>query len=332
MTDWVPLSPPAWGHAARTPETVLASVDAWVTNPALAALVGAFGGQPPAATGERLAWLDAFSGEHWDFRAGQERNLARRAEFSAPVTALILEAATAMGLATSTPPAQREYTHLLILGGLARACLVRPRFAADLIHDGISVGSVTALSAYRPLRGDENELIDKLGHSGKDNEMEVMQAGLTAAFSLGDPVADERHDERDAEFGTSLVRTWHAGALPVRLVVAPSPEPATRRANTADTYAYWADTCVHLGPADTILLVTSAIYVPFQHADAVRMLALPHGSSVETVGIDLSDERLGPLRQAFTPANYLQEIRSTIRSVRDLYTAAAAMTASATGK
>ena len=323
MSQSMSVPPPAWGGDAPTPESVITSIETWLRNEPLATLVDAFGGRVPheSAAGT-LKWLDDFSAEHWDFRVGQERNLARTADFDRATTDLILNTAAALGLTTSTPPARNAYDHVLILGGLVRACLLRPRFAAGLIERGLQTRSVAALSAYRPLRGDEHDLINALGVPDKRNEMEVMEAGLVEAFALGKPDDEQAYDEPGLEFATSLVRTWQASGLRIQLVIAPSPEPATRRANTADTYAYWADSCAHLTTGNSILLVTSSIYVPYQHADAVRLLALPHGCSVETVGIDFSDERLGALQQSFTPANYLQEIRSAIRATRALYAAA----------
>jgi hypothetical protein len=326
MSGFVRLIPPGWGESARTPAAVLDSIDAWARSEPLAALVSAFDGVlPDMETNLQLDWLERFSAQHWDFRAGQERNLARTAEFDPATTRLILDVAEALGLTRSVPPARKSYTHVVILGGLVRACLLRPQYAADLVRGGLRAGSVTALSAYRSLRGDETDLIEALGLAGRSNEMEVMEAGLVRSFGLGDPVDVQVTEMAEAEFGSAMVRTWLFDSLSVRLVVAPSPEPQIRRANTADTYAYWADTCVHLGAEDTVLLVTSSIYLPYQHADAVRMLALPHGCYVETVGIDFSDERLGALRQAFTPANYLQEIRSAIRGIQSLYAFATTM-------
>jgi hypothetical protein len=220
---------------------------------------------------------------------------------------------------------RRAYSHVLILGGLVRACLLRPRYAAELIDGGLETGTVAALTAYRPLGGNENDLIEELGLSGKTNEMEVMEAGLTAAFNLGEPVGEYRQNTVNSRFGTALVRTWNTGRIVVQLIVAPSPAPSVRRANTADTYTYWADSCARVSPSDAILVVTSSIYLPYQHSDAVRMLALPHGCSVETVGINLADERLGVLRQSFSATNYLQEIRSAIRGIGALYLTATAM-------
>lgn len=330
MTAFEPVAPPAWAEAAADERSVLDSVSAWVDNEALAALVAAFGERIPTGrdTGAKLAWLDGFSADHWDFRQGQERNLAAAAAFEEPTTAVILAAAAGLGLTSSTPPARDRYDHVLILGGLVRACLLRPRYAADLIGKGLSTPSVAALSAYRPLRGDEHELIAALGMPGKSNEMQVMEAGLTAAFDLGTPDSEQAHHDPAAEYATSLVRTWTEHGTRIQLVIAPSPEPTERRANTADTYAFWADTQAQLSAGQTLLLVTSSIYVPYQHADAVRLLALPHRCSVETVGIDFADHALGTLRQQFTPANYLQEVRSAIRGTRTLFEAASATLAS----
>ena len=56
-----------------------------------------------------------------------------------------------------------------------------------------------------------------------------------------------------------------------------------------------------------MLLVTSTIYVPAQHCDAVRVLALPRGCTVETVGFDVSSATLGPLQQ---PPGLLQRLHA----------------------
>jgi len=321
------IKPPGWGTTARAPGALLKSIDDWVGNPALAALVSCFGGDPePRPTADMLDWLDHFSAEHWDFRGGQERNLARAAEFDEPTTRTIMSAAEALGMTDPLPPSRRSYSHVLVLGGLVRACLVRPVRAAELVQSGIRTRSVSALSAYRPLGGDEHGLIEQLGLKAKQNEMQVMEEGLVRAFKLGRAVDDEPGNGLGGEFATSLVRTWVTDRLEVRLIVAPSSDPTSRRANTADTYGYWAENCAHLSEDDVVLLVTSTIYLPQQHVDAVRILTLRYGCAVETVGLDAAKASLGALRQSFTPANYLQEVRSAIRAVRALRSAAASVT------
>src|SRR4051794_37833496 len=95
-------------------------------------LVAAFGADLPAAgPGDLLAWLDDFSGAHWDFRAGRERDRVR-VELPGPLAAAALTAARGLGLAGAAGPSHGEYAHLLILGGLARACLQRTEHAARL--------------------------------------------------------------------------------------------------------------------------------------------------------------------------------------------------------
>lgn len=305
-----------------TRESILDEVERWVSGAPIAALLAAFGAEPPVGpTRDRLDWLEQFSAENWDFRAGKERNLAAAQTFAEPVQATIFSVATALGMVSTQPPRAARYDHVLILGGLVRACLLRPRYAADLLRQGVRASAVAALTAFRPLGGDEPALVRAAGITGEPaNEMEAMQEGLMRAFGL-DPAA--AHDVGSGEgFATELVRSWRQDDTTVELVVAPSPEPETRRANSADTYAYWADRHAHLQPGAQILLITSAIYVPFQGCDAVRVLALPRGCSVETVGVDVTSTDLGALQQQFTPANYLQEIRSAVRSVRSLHEAA----------
>ena len=82
-----------------------------------------------------------------------------------------------------------------------------------------------------------------------------------------------------------------------------------RRANTADTYAFWARRQPGLVAGQTVLLVTSSLHVPFQHLDAVRVLTLRHHCTVETVGVASATPEGAP-----TIATTLQEVRSALRS------------------
>ena len=69
-------------------------------------------------------------------------------------------------------------------------------------------------------------------------------------------------------------------------------------------------------------MVTAPIYVPFQHCDALRVLAVPYGCGVDTVGVDPGLPALRALPEpTLTPGRYLQEIRSAIRSMRHLHAA-----------
>lgn len=305
-----------------------ASIAAWVCSPPLTYLVEAFDGEPPrdGDLGELLGWLDRFSAR-WDYRGGKERNLVPPQEFSPRLQKLVLTAAHALGLAGASPPPSRRYDHVLILGGLVRACFARPEHAAKLLLglDGrdpeIVATSVTALGGYRPLRGDELELSSRFGREDLADEFDAMDAGVRAAFGLGELV-EERGESSPVVGAAWRVRRYETLAgLPIHVIAAPSTEPGTRRANTPDTYAWFAEQHARLNRGQRILVVTTDIYVPYQHADALRMLALPYGVDVDAIGILPGD--LDPrLAQAFAPHSYLQEIRSTIRALHVLHEAA----------
>jgi hypothetical protein len=303
-------------------EGIANAVETWVRSPALAAVVGEFGGKIPddLPLGELLDWLDEFS-TCWDYRAGKERNLVTSPQF-APVTRKVtLTAAEALGLVGPAAPSGGYYDHVLILGGLVRGCLARPLHAAKLLREGtIDAGAVTALGGFRRIAGDEVGLVERVAQEEVGDEFEAIDAGVRAAFELGG-CTGEQGDDSEILGASWRVRDYAtASGLAVRVVAAPSTEPGVRRADTPDTYAWFATELAKLQPAQRILLVTTEIYVPFQHANALRMLALPYGVEVDAAGMQPGrlDARL---QQQFEPHNYLQELRSTIRALRDLFAA-----------
>ncbi len=294
------------------------AIERWARSPDLAAIVAEFGGDLPKEE-ELPALLDRLAqfSTCWDYRGGKERNLVDSPDFGPARRRLVLDAAHALGLSGRTRLRHRRFDHLLVLGGLARACLARPLFAARLLSDGdAQADAVSALGGYRELKGDEIELVRSILGDTPLNEFDVMDDGVRHAFGLGEPT-DERGEESEIVGASWRVREYAAReGLCVRVVAAPSREPG-RRANTADTYVWFASEVAHLERGQRLLLVTSDIYVPYQHADALRMLALPYGVEVETAGMRPGevDSRLA---QEFLPHNYLQEIRSTILALRNL--------------
>jgi hypothetical protein len=330
----VPLPTARPGEPA--PE-ISASIDAWIRSRPLRDVVKEFGGDvPDLATGPLLAWLDDFSAEQWDFRRRTaeraaalrgadgrvERDQVQVPEF-APSTVDIIDAvAVALGLADSLPPPRQRYDHLLVLGGLARACLQRTAHAARLTAGGTEVGHVAALGSFRPLGTHEVELLDRLGGAGCAYEVDAMDVGIRSAYGYERPTREQRSADAGEVTNLSwLVRSYRsAGQPPVDVLAAPSTEPEQRRANTPDTYHFWARQ-VTLAPGDWVLVVTSPIYVPFQHCDAIRALALPYGCGVDTVGFDPGPAGELSLWQGVTPDRYLQEFRSAIWSMRHLFEA-----------
>ena len=299
-----------------------ADTRAWLACEPLAALVAQFGGDPgvyrdpavPLAT--RLARLDAFT-ERWDTRQGLERNLAAELELSPAQEALIVDAANALGL-RGDPPRHRHYDHMLMLGGLIRACVARPSYAAHLLREReITVGEVTTLGAHRPFVGNEFEQAEQLGWGPLAEEYEALDTGTRRAFELGEPEFEEgeRFADVGGTWGVKHYRT--ADGLPVRVVAAPSSEPALRRANTADSYTFFAEHVANLKPGEHLLLISTAIYVLPQHLAALRILALPYGVRVDTVGAVPTNRPWLPLSH-YSATKYLLEVRSTVRALVQL--------------
>ncbi|MFF3851467.1 hypothetical protein [Streptomyces sp. NPDC002328] len=313
---------------------LIADIDAWLASDAMRALVTAFHGDPDALAGTPgtlLARIDAlfeFTGSVNTRLEDAERNAADELPMTPDQADTTLAAVTALGLRDELPPRHREYDHVLMLGGLVRACFNRPAYAARLLDDGtVSAGAVTALGGHRPFgkkASDPNELesaiSERLGHPELTEEYQALDLGTRLAFGLGDPEREEGEESPDPAKLPGLtwgVKHYRTGAgLSVRVAAAPSTVPE-RRAHTGETYAFFAERLASLKPGARLLLVTTPIYTPMQHFTAIRMLALPYDVEVETIGGDVPD-RAPALRQPFTPTKYLNEVRTTVRALRAL--------------
>ncbi|MEV6519976.1 hypothetical protein AB0M37_29765 [Micromonospora chalcea] len=308
------------GVAGTTRAHLLAGIRSWVESTPVRGLVAHFGGDwPDGDLAAVLAGLDAFSARRWDFRQGRERPDAREPAFD-PATAEVVLSAAALGLVRAVAPARSGYAHLLVLGGLAHACLRRTAYAAMLARTAAGVtGEVAVLGSFRPLSAAECRTLDAAELSGCATEVDVLDAGVRLAFGVDAP-DDERGEPAGHPHRAWSSRTYRpAGLPPVRVLAAPSSEPDRRRAHTADTQRFWAEH-VRLRAGDDVLMVTAPIYVPFQHCDALRTLAVPYGCGIETVGVDPAARAAVDVPEpTLTPGRYLQEIRSALRSMRALH-------------
>ncbi|MDG4757160.1 hypothetical protein [Micromonospora sp. WMMD710] len=302
-------------------ERITSDVEAWVRSTPLRGLVGHFGGDWPAGDlAEVLGFLDDFSARHWDFRNGRERPDAREPDLDPATATLVLDAAATLGLVHPVPPARSAYAHLVVLGGLAHACVRRVGYAAHLLRAGLAVrGEVAVLGSFRPLSGWERVTLADAGLPPDETEVGVLDTAVRQVFGVTTPTEQAGVDAGHPHHSWSS-RTYRPDGLPpVRVLAAPSSEPDRRRAHTADTQRFWAGHA-QLARGDEVLMVTAPIYVPFQHCDALRTLAVPYGCGIDTIGVDptLADLAVLP-EQTLTPGRYLQEIRSAIRAMRALH-------------
>ncbi|MET0493376.1 MAG: hypothetical protein ABW000_09645 [Actinoplanes sp.] len=305
--DFAPLPLPAVGPGGDRTGTA-AQIAAWTDSPALAALVAAFGGVPPrpGPAADRLAELDGFSAEHCDYRKGRERADTEGETFPPATDALIRAAVTALGLLGRQSPPGRAYDHLLVHGGGARTMVARAGLAAALLRDGVTAAVVTGLGSERVLPAQEPVARERGLPGGVYTEGDAADDGLRLAFGLTAP-AESRSGASPAG-QRWWVRSYPGARPPVHILSAASTRPGLR-ANTADTLTGWAE-FLPSGPAGCrLLMVTSDLFVPFQHCDAVRLLGLRYGCAVDTVGYPNPHARTW---------EYLQELRSAIHSMQGL--------------
>lgn len=319
--NFEPAPIPSFLGPGRSADGVREAIKNWVRSEALEGILRAWHADVvnTSDTRGRLKELERFSAERWDFRGGVERNFIVEANDARED--LVMAAAEALGMRGETEPTQDKYSHMLVLGGLVRACLGRPQYAARLVRSRIRTDAITGLGGFRRLSDDERELAAAAGVPDVIDETDAIDQGLRLAFQLEREPTDERGADGDSPHSRWLHRRYTDSSPMVSVVAAPSSDPDARRANTPDTYRWWAEKVAHLSSSDRILLVTTDIYVPYQGANAIRMLGLPYGAEVETIGLDARNLSDQALRQPFGTQKYLQEVRSTIRAFSDLWDA-----------
>jgi hypothetical protein len=272
---------------------LLTAIEGWVWSPPMRALCAEFGGEfgRSGSILDDLTALEAFS-SRWDYRGGAERGAADPVRFGEGREARVLAAVDALGLGRATVPTGTSCDHVLILGGLAPACFARCFGAARLVGDGPAgrPTSITALAAVRPLMDSEVEALRSFTEEPLASEYDALKAGVRAAF--GHP------------------RDGH-----LRVVAVPTARRGAARADSGETLEWFAKNSGRLTADQTVVLVTTSIYAPYQHAVGLRTLNLSSGVRVEIDGIHPTemDPRLAP---QFRAGHFLQEIHATIRALR----------------
>ncbi|HMM82971.1 MAG TPA: hypothetical protein PJ998_07325 [Terrimesophilobacter sp.] len=313
---------PRWDGRPGDSQRCLTLVDSWAEALLSTGIVDAFspteGARLATLTGSPLFdRLDDVAAEFWDFRRGRERNLAIVPQFSSAQQRAIVRAAADLGLDGTPPPTRTHYDAVILTGGMVRAGIVKPRFLRELHDNGLGWREGVFLGAFRTFAGDEAALAAALGVEGND-EFDAMVTGMRGAFDLGAPDHVEGSDEvGSARRGTSAwrVESWTVNDRMLRVIAAPSSDPEHRRANTVDTYRFWARRAHSI---QSVLVITTPVYVPYQAAGAIEVLGLEFGLSVETVAVSNTASDLGEHTQPFLPMHQVQELRSAVHGFRQL--------------
>jgi hypothetical protein len=283
-------------------------VGAWAGAPPIIALLDEFGLERPGGGRlvDRLERL-ARASQRWDYRGGKERWDAGDEQFTAGREELIREAATALGLLGRATPRAEEYDHVLVLGGGLGPMMERSRLAAETLRGGVRASTVSAPTSRRQLTKQHATL----PHC--ETEEDAVDLSLRRAFGLTQP---PKLLEGTTPDGIPwFIRSYADAKPPVYVLSGPAVRPNGRRGTTMDGYLAWAEAVPEDPRGNRLLVVTTDLYVPFQHCAAVRTLGQTHGCTIDTIGFDRTSS---PYEPPHRPTELLQEIRSAILWTLDI--------------
>jgi len=301
---------------ADDPEAITRWVARWLESAEMTELLRAFGYKlSDGSVRERLFEAESITRDIFDFRQGGERWEACRPVFDDAISQITNDLmALLYREPTKSPPMEfGRVDHALVLGGRVNSCLLRSKLLRRLLDEGLDAGHVWGLASRRRVTLSETEVADAFGAHDVQDELDAMTVALQHALGLPAAMGPARESEHE-------VRTLANQPFSVTGLAAPRGE-GKARATTGDTYRFFLDTAPRIGPGDHILVVTSAIAAPFQHALAIAELGIPTGATITSVGAHIATSREPLVQQEWTTAEWLQEVRSTVWSMQQLYLA-----------
>lgn len=297
----------------------------WLYSDQLTNIIQTFKGDLPDTDSilERADWLLKFS-DCWDYRTIQknahDQKTGEHARWQIDSTNISEEQKSAvndgihaLGLIDIQTPIENNFDYIIALGGARFSCLYRTKYVHELLsRQKISAKSVVLLSGMRPILESERSSTDTYAPDAR-TEYDLINAGAKHAFGLLQNFKEEiYHNENPNKSWAVRAYDFLPDTPPIFSISAPSTESEKRRANSADTYKFFIEK-LNVKQGSKLLLVTSQIYVPYQQIEAIRTLAIPYNLYIETVGFPV--EWAGQQQGMMEPANYLQEIRSTIQAI-----------------
>ncbi|MDR0288183.1 MAG: hypothetical protein LBI03_10840, partial [Clostridiales bacterium] len=294
-------------------QIVLQKIDEWIHSDALGDIIKSFGKNIPKSNNLKnsIEWLLKFSDE-WDYRRKQQdakddktneaaRWLVNDNEITQKQKAAVLGGIEKLGFVGVDTPCRRNYNYIVALGGARLSCLLRPRYAYEIMKKYfIAPKAIIMLSGFRPIADSEREATDTYAKNA-ETEFDLICRGAEQCFGIS-AYEEERHD--DININSSWAMRTYKNNPPVIVIAAPSTAPDKRRANTSDTYKFFFEK-YQVAECAKLLFITSQIYVPYQQLEAVRTLAIPNNIFVETIGFPNSWS--GNLQGMQQSSSYLQE-------------------------
>lgn len=277
-----------------------------------------------------------------DFRNGKAREEISTAQLDKETETLLHELIDAFGMRCETEPSHADFDVAFVPGAAGKIPSNRLAYLRELELQGkLQTSNVVLIGSERPvnLSTDSNGLteLDRAGKAGYNyrgdsakTEFDIMRNTASVAYGIEDDQweviegvdVEVPHDK--GYHDTYRVATARVDGQTITVISAPmldenrtSPNGTARnRANTTDGYLMAAK-LFNVTPSDQLkaLVVTDAVFTPFQHVDAEKVFA-PFGVSVETAGFTRQHAGMTtdwPGGDSY----YLQEILSTLRSTRD---------------
>jgi hypothetical protein len=173
-----------------------------------------------------------------------------------------------------TPPTQRpSYDATVILGGTALGNHLRMQLAAELGRGGIGLGTLVLLTADRPLTGNETAYAAHGERTESANALRNLRDEFGPLSSTGPVPAVS--GGRDQAFTTD--DGW------VAKVLVAGPPAGSVRASTVHAVRFALDR-IAVGEREHVLVLSSAIYAPFQFFRVAPLLLCGGTRYVELVG------------------------------------------------
>ncbi len=237
-----------------------------------------------------------------DTRGGGERRDAPPRVFDAETLAAALAVGQHLGLVDTPGPQRTSYDLTVVLGGTATGNRRRTGLTAEMADAGVDIGTVVALASNRPISASEHKSDPD---SVQDrHEWSNLLRQMTSQFGPLRAEADAASDPSDRQFrGPS-----HA----VRSLVAPDRANGGRP-STVDALQFLLER-VPGSRGSSALLVTSAIYVPYQFFAGAPVLLAGGLTWVEMVGTATATDG----DQNLLTQRILQEVHAGLSAVKGL--------------